>query len=300
MKRFAVIGGAGFVGRHVVKRLLDAGAAVTTLDQRPPRAPLPGEDALAVNLLAPGEIEHAARALGQVDTVVWLAARIRHCLGVDATALEDLALMVDAPRCLLRALDPAPASLINMSSIQVYGRPVHLPIDEDHPTDPFTAYGVAKLYAERALDIAGARRGTAVASLRLAFIYGPGQHRDNVLPRFLEGARRGQAPRVHGSGAEVRDDVYVGDVARAVELAATRRARGAFNIATGRPHTLRDVALAVCELGPPGMEPRHDDAPSGWVDRWYCADRAREAFGFVADTPFRDGVRAMWDAEGAP
>ena len=88
------------------------------------------------------------------------------------------------------------------------------------------------------------------------------------------------------------------DVARAVELAATRRARGSFNIATGKPHTIRDVALAVCELGPPGMEPRHDDAPSGWIDRWYRADRAREAFGFVAETPFRAGVRAMWDAEG--
>lgn len=296
--RLAVVGGAGFVGRHVVRRLLDTGAAITTIDLRSPPALLPGEEALALNLLAPGEIEGAARALGQLDAVVWLAASIRHRLGVDATALEDLALMVDAPLRLLRALDPAPASFVNMSSVQIYGRPVQLPIDEDHPTDPFTAYGVAKLYAERVLDIAGARRGTAVASLRVAFIYGPGQHPANVLPRFLEGARRGEAPVVHGPGGDVRDDVHVGDVARAVELAATRRARGSFNIATGKPHTIRDVALAVCELGPPGMEPRHDDAPSGWIDRWYRADRAREAFGFVAETPFRAGVRAMWDAEG--
>jgi UDP-glucose 4-epimerase len=295
--RIAVVGGAGFVGRHVVRRLRGAGSAVTTIDLRPPSMLLPGEEALAVNLLAPGEVERLARALGRIDGVVWLAASIRHRLGVDATALEDLALMVDAPLRLLRALDPAPASFVNMSSVQVYGRPRWLPIDEAHPTDPFTAYGVAKLYAERMLDIAGAQRGTAVASLRVAFIYGPGQHEGNVLPRFLRGLRRGEAPLVHGPGRDVRDDVYVVDVARAVELSLARRARGSFNIATGRPHTIRDVALAVCALGPPGMAPRHDDVPSGWDDRWYLADRAREAFGFVAETPFHVGVRAMWDAE---
>ena len=100
--------------------------------------------------------------------------------------------MVEAPLRLLRALDPAPPSLVNMSSIQVYGRPVRLPVDEDHPKDPFTAYGVAKLYAEQVLDIAGSRRGTQVASLRVAFIDGPGAHPAGALPRFIEAVRRGQ------------------------------------------------------------------------------------------------------------
>jgi nucleoside-diphosphate-sugar epimerase len=81
-------------------------------------------------------------------------------------------------------------------------------------------------------------------------------------------------------------------------MAVEARARGAFNVASGRPHTIRDVALAVCAMGPPGLSPRHDDAPSAWVDRFYLVDRAREAFGFKAETPFADGVRAMWQ-EGA-
>jgi nucleoside-diphosphate-sugar epimerase len=247
-------------------------------------------------LLAPGQIESVAASLGRLDGVVWLAASIRQRTGVDATAQEDLALMVEAPMRLLRALSPAPASLVYMSSVQVYGRPVRLPVDEDHPKDPFTAYGVAKLYAERALDIAGSRRGTAVASLRAAFIYGPGQHPNNVLPRFLAAVRRGEAPVVHGDGADVRDDIHVGDVARGVEMALLRRARGAFNLASGRPHTIGDVARAVCALGPPGLAPRHEEVPSGWVDRWYLADRARDAFGFAAEVPFESAVRAMWDA----
>jgi dTDP-L-rhamnose 4-epimerase len=95
----------------------------------------------------------------------------------------------------------------------------------------------------------------------------------------------------------VRDDVYVGDVARAVEMALRRETRGSFIVASGRPHTILDVATAVCALGSPALSPRHDDTPSTWVDRWYRTDRARDVFGFVADTPFSAGVRAMWDAD---
>jgi nucleoside-diphosphate-sugar epimerase len=213
---------------------------------------------------------------------------------VDATAAEDLRLMVEAPLRFLFALAPSPAAFVNISSVQVYGRPARLPVDEHHPKDPFTAYGVAKLCAEQMLEIAGSKRGVAVASLRLAFVYGPGQHPANVLPRFLEAVAKGERPVVHGQGADVRDDVYVGDVARAVRLALERRAHGAFNIASGAPHTLLDVARAACTVGPAGIRPRHDEEPSHWIDRWYETHRARDILGFSAETPFTEGVRAMW------
>lgn len=295
--KFVVVGGAGFVGRHVVRRLTCAGAEVITWDRAQPASLFPGETFRAVDVLDAELRAAEARRAGRVDGVAWLAAAIRHRLGVDETAEADLKLMVEAPLALLRALDPPPASFVNISSIQVYGRPLRLPIDEDHPKDPFTAYGVAKLYAEQVLDIAGQARGTQVASLRVAFIYGPGQHGANVLPRFLASLRRGVPPTIFGSGDDIRDDIYVDDVARAVELALIHKARGCFNIATGKPHTLRDVALAVCALGPTGTAPSYQDQPKTWVDRYYRVDRARAAFGFSADTPFAEGLRAMWESE---
>ena len=117
-----------------------------------------------------------------------------------------------------------------------------------------------------------------------------------MLVRFLGAVRRGEAPVVHGSGGDLRDDVYAGDVARAVQMAMAQRARGAFNVASGRPHTILDVARTVCSVGAPGLMPRHDDSRSEWIDRWYLADKARQAFGFTAETPFRDGVLAMWNS----
>lgn len=291
--RVAVIGGAGFVGRHVVARLIAGGHEVTTVDVRAPAVPQAGEATLQADILR-GTSQLAAR-LGRVDHLVWLAAAIRHA-GVDEHAEEDVRLSVEAPRALLAALSPAPGALAYLSSVQVYGRPARLPVDEDHPTDPFTSYGVAKLLGEQVLAIAGPRRGTAVTSLRVAFVYGPGQHGRNVLPRFLAAVRRGEPPVVHGPGDDLRDDVYVGDVARAVALALERRAHGAFNIASGRPHTLLDVARAACRLGPPGLVPRHEERPSSWIDRTYAIDRARVALDLPEATPFDDGVRAMWDA----
>ena len=293
--RVAVIGGSGFVGRHVARELIRGSHGVVNVDLAPPKAVLPGEEIRIADLLSEGGAENLANDLSGIDGVVWAAAIIRQRHGVDATAGEDLRLMVDAPLRFLIALAPSPAAFVNISSVQVYGRPVRLPVDEEHPKDPFTAYGVAKLCAEQMLEIAGMKRNASMASLRLAFVYGPGQHPANVLPRFLEAVAKGERPLVHGSGADVRDDVYVGDVARAVRLALERRAHGAFNVASGAPHTLLDVARAACTVGPAGMTPRHDDEPSRWIDRWYATARARDAFGFSAETRFTEGVRAMWD-----
>jgi UDP-glucose 4-epimerase len=301
--RVAVIGSSGFVGRHVVRRLLAAGAEVFAIDVRAPSDPQPNEQVLVASVLEEGAAERLAATLGALDAVVWLAATIRQRTGVDDAALEDLALMVEAPLRLMRALTPAPPSFINVSSVQVYGRPVALPVDEEHPKTPFTAYGVAKLYSEQVLDFAAQKRGIAVASLRVAFVYGPGQHEKNALPQFIKKVKAGEAPVLHGSGRDVRDDVYVDDVARSIELAIARRARGAFNVSSGKPNTIGEVAEAVCALkvgaaqGSPGLTPRHDDEPSKWVDRWYSGERAKAAFGYEATTSLAAGVKATWDAD---
>jgi len=297
--RVAAVGGAGFIGRHLVRRLIDAGHDVVTIDLRAPADPLPGEILVQRDLLAEDGPESAAASSGSPQAVAWLAASIRHH-GVDETAAEDVRLMVEAPLRFLAALRPSPSAIVYLSSIQVYGAPRRLPVDEDHPTDPFTAYGVAKLCAEQYLKIWSRGRGASMAALRVAFAYGPGQHPTNAIPHFIESLRRGEPPVVLGDGRGVRDDIYVGDVARAVEIAIAHRADGVFNIASGRPHTLLQVAETVCRAGGSSIRPRLDPTPSGWIDRWFEVDRARRLLAFEAATPFDEGIRAMWGAAGDP
>ncbi len=287
------MGGSGFVGRHVVRRLVAEAHTIVNADRHPPRTPEPGESVVVADVTSAEGI--AAVAARGPEAVVWLAASIRQGRAIDRAAREDLELMVEAPLRLLGALPRPPLSVVYLSSVQVYGRPDRLPVDEEHATRPFTAYGVAKLCAEQMLAIASAARGVACASLRAAFVYGPGQHPGNVIPRCLARVRSGQPPVLHGAGGDIRDDVFVGDVAQAVSLAAGRRASGVFTVGSGAPHTLLDVARAVCDLGVPGIRPAQEDRPSGWLDRSYAIDRARNVLGYVP-TPFADGLRQQWRA----
>jgi len=295
--RVVVIGGAGFIGRHVTGRLLAAGHSVHTLDRRAPAELLPEESHAVVDMAAQGAPESAAARCGSVDAIVWLAASITQQTNVSGRAEEDLAVMVEAPLRFLHAVSGAPRAFVHASSIQVYGRPFGLPVDESHPTDPFTAYGAAKLCAEQYLDVACAARDIAACHLRLAFVYGPGQHTGNVIPHFLADLRAGQMPTVHGAGNDVRDDVHVDDVARAFVLAVERAPSGCFNVASGRPHTLLELAQAACRVaGLDASAVRHDDRKSSWIDRSYATAAARDAFGFEAEVSFDDGLSLTWQS----
>jgi UDP-glucose 4-epimerase len=295
--KIGVVGGSGFVGRHVVRCLLAAGSEVVTVDARAPSAPAGSEVVLLAELDDERQVVRAADACGRLDALVWLAATIDSPPITDERAVTDFTVMVEAPIRFLDALTEPPRSVVYASSIEVYGVPEVLPVAEGHPTNPTNVYGAAKLAAEHYLRISLRGTDSSLALLRLAFIYGPGQHEHNVIPRFLAGLRRGEPPSLRGNGAEVRDDVYVGDVARAVELAVTRRSDGVFNVATGRPHTLLDIAEAACDVSGLGLRPSLGSEPSRWVDRWYEVSRAADTLGFEARTSLETGLRSMWSGE---
>jgi UDP-glucose 4-epimerase len=296
----AVVGGSGFVGRHVVRWFLPRGARVVNIDERAPASLHPGERFVAGEIGGGLVPERAAERSGSVDAVVWLAAvPNRRRIAVDETAIEDLNDMVEAPVRYLEGLAERPSSVVYVSSIQVYGPPRKLPVDEEHPTEPEVGYGIAKLCGESYVAISCRARDVPLAVLRPSFIYGPGQHSQNVIPRFLAALREGKAPVVHGTGREIRDDVYVGDVAHAIGLAVERRARGVFNVASGSPHTLLEVANAACLVSGLSLRPVVESKASDWTDRWFAVDKALRELSLGPGTPLSEGLRAMW-REGAP
>jgi UDP-glucose 4-epimerase len=295
--KIGVVGGSGFVGRHVVGHLSAAGSDVVTVDVRAPSTPAGRETVLVADLADERAVVRAAEECGHLDALVWLAATIASPPITDERAVGAFTVMVEAPIRFLDALPEPPGSVVYASSIEAYGAPEVLPVTEEHPTNPTSVYGAAKLAGEHYLRISLRDTASSLAAFRLAFIYGRGQHEHNVIPRFLAGLRRGEPPTLRGNGAEVRDDVFVGDVARAVQLAIAKRADGVFNVATGKPHSLLDVARAACEISGSTLRPSVGNEPSGWVDRWYDASRARDAFGFEARTSLEDGLRSMWSGE---
>jgi len=191
-------------------------------------------------------------------------------------------------------------SIVYLSTIGVYGDRGGQWVDETTPPDPDSERSRARLNAERAWQDLGARHGIAVAILRLAGIYGPGQ---NALTQVARGnARRIVKPD------QVFNRIHVGDIAQAIDAAFARQASGIFNIADDEPSPAGDpLAFAAQLLGvpPPPEIPYEQAAPamtpmakSFWQEcRRVRNDKLKRELGVSLRYPtYREGLRALFEA----
>ena len=288
-----VTGGAGFIGSHVVERLLGAGHQVRVLDALLPavhavRPELPeGVELVVADVRDAAPVAHA---LVGVDAVCHHAAMVG--LGVDLDDLPAYAGANDLGTAVLLA-ETARAGvgrLVLASSMVVYGEgryrcaehgdvapgPRRVPdldagrfeppcpacgaplapdlVTEDAPLDPRNVYAATKV-AQEHLAASWARvTGGTVAALRYHNVYGARMPRDTpyagVASLFRSALARGEAPRVYEDGGQRRDFVEVRDVAAANLAALSTGAVGpgtlrAFNVASGHPHTVGEMATAL-------------------------------------------------------
>lgn len=242
--RVVVTGAAGFIGRHVVAALRDAGHRVTGVDRRP-WVPLSGEQAITADLLDP----HVRPLLGRADGVVHLAG----CPGVrddradaDRWRLRD---NVVAGQVVLDAVSRT-VPLVVASSSSVYGGAgsprAPRACREDDDRAPRGGYARSKAAFE---DLCHAARasGRRVGILRPFTVAGEGQRPDMALARWIEAVRSGRPVHVFGSLERRRDITDVRDVARAVVRALDADLDGLCNVGSGTTHRLGDLLGAVTE-----------------------------------------------------
>lgn len=248
--RLAVTGGCGFIGSHLVRRLLAGGAReVIVLDSQRqgtadavsalgPRVRLVRHDLGADD---PGAL---AGTLEGVGGLFHFAAEKYHTSG---TALDVLRTNVAGTWELLEAARRAGVPrVVFASSVFAYGRTQGPPMREDETPRPRTAYGMSKLLGERLLGHAAAEGGPAHVSLRYFFVYGPRQHAGlgykSVIVRNYERLRRGEAATVYGDGRQALDYVYVDDAVEAALLALRAAPAGAlYNVGSGTATTIDDL-----------------------------------------------------------
>lgn len=173
-------------------------------------------------------------------------------------------------------------------------------VDESAPCDPRNVYAATKLHQEHLMGSYAREHDATLIALRYHNVYGPRMPRDTpyagVAAIFRSAVERGEAPEVYEDGGQRRDFVHVRDVARAnlAALAAHPTVHGAFNVASGQPHTILDLAAALCGAGGIG-------APTPKVVGGYrlgdvrhvfaSPARATKVLGFTATVPFEDGIR---------
>jgi nucleoside-diphosphate-sugar epimerase len=270
--RAAVTGGGGFIGHHLIRRLLDEGYEVRVLDNFATgrRERLEG---LNVTLVE-GDLrsyERAHTAVRGVDFVFHLGAlpsvprSVQDPLSTDAVNIEGTL------NVLLASRDEGVRRVVFASSSSVYGASQTLPKRESDPPQPISPYGVSKLAAEHYCRVFATVYGLETVSLRLFNVFGPGQDPMSqyaaVVPRFIAALAATRQPIVYGDGKQTRDFTYVEDVVEAfVRAVESSTAVGnAINVAAGEQTSLIELLAVLGELLEADVDPAFAPARAGEV-----------------------------------
>jgi dTDP-glucose 4,6-dehydratase len=220
---------------------------------------------------------------------------------------------VEGTQILLDAIRRTPVErFVLFSSSEVYGTAECAPMDEDHPLNPRSPYAATKAGADRLAYAYWVTYGLPIVIVRPFNNYGPYQHPEKVVPRFVTHALLEKPLTVHGDGHASRDWVFVDDVARAIEAVIEADlddvAGQVINLATGRDISVSEIAdLVLDRLGKPSSLKVHTPERPGQVDRHIgSTDKAERLLGWRATTSFEDGLdrtigwydenRAWWES----
>ncbi|MEZ5066588.1 MAG: GDP-mannose 4,6-dehydratase [bacterium] len=309
MRSVLVTGGAGFIGSHLVDRLLARGHRVVVVDnfflgkrENLADAQATGGDRLVIRY------EDAADAVAMREIVE--RNEIRDVYNLATKALEY---SFDNPRGAYEvntsiALTLAELlrkghyeRLVHTSSSEVFGTAITRPMGEDHPRNPTTTYAAGKAGADLALQSYLRSFDLDIRIVRPFNNYGPRQNAGayaGVVPKTMERLLHGQPPILHGDGSQGRDFVYVEDVAAGlVAVAECPEARGGeFNIASGRETSIRELLENMVEHAEFRGEWIREPRRTADVDHHIGdASRLAKVVGFTPPTSIREGLARTWD-----
>jgi UDP-glucose 4-epimerase len=302
--RALVTGGAGFIGSHMVDRLVKEGYDVRVLDNLSTGKLDNLQGLLSVGKVdfVNGDIRDAslvAKTVKDVDVVIHFAAVTSVPFSV---ANPDLTFDVNVLGTLnlLRAgVQANIAKFVSISSCAVFGDPEYLPVREEFPTDPISPYAESKLLAERYCLGFEHRKLLPGVVLRFFNVYGPRQGMNDysgVITKFIDRVRQKEPLVVYGDGSQTRDFVSVHDIVDAV-LACMKSsdAEGqVFNVGSGKPTSINMLAKTVLELAGVDLTIRYENARTGDIkDSYADISKAKKLLGFEPKVSLKDGLQAL-------
>jgi dTDP-glucose 4,6-dehydratase len=303
-KRVLVTGGAGFIPSNFIRHLLaNTPYEVVSLDALTYAGNVENlADVMSHERLSfvEGDIRDEALVkdvVSEVDVIVNAAAESHVEKSIREGASEFVATNVQGTRVLLDAIREKPVDrFILISSSEVYGTADYAPMDEDHPLNPRSPYAATKAGADRLAYSYWVTYDLPVVIVRPFNNYGPRQHPEKVVPRFITQALRDLPLTIHGDGHASRDWLYVDDDAEAIEaIIATpvdRVAGEVLNVATGVDIAVADIAGLVLEaVGKPSSLKLHEPERPGQVDRHIgSTEKSERLTGWKARTSFEAGL----------
>jgi UDP-glucose 4-epimerase len=309
--KIVVTGGAGFIGSHIVDALLDKGHQVLIIDDLSTGKEEninPGARFEACDIRDESSINKILDDF-RPDFIDHHAAQIDIRKSVDDPAFDAQVNVVGSITLLEAAAGHDVKGFIFASTGgAIYGE-TPVAAREESPKAPISPYGAAKAAVEQYLYVFGKTYGLPTVALRYGNVYGPRQDpkgEAGVVSIFAEKLLAGGKPTIFGTGEQVRDYVYVGDVARANLLAMDYLAKnqtpctipddGAFNIGTGVSTSVNDLhRLLTRASGGPGDAIKGDARPGELAESRLDVTKARQILGFEAWTSLEEGIKSVID-----
>ena len=306
MKQYLVTGGAGFIGSHIVRALLERGESVRVLDNFSSGRldNLAGLDTSRYKgnfEILEGDVRNrleVVQAVHDIDIIFHEAAFVsvaesmdkpQDCFDINITGTSQL---FEAAR------KAGVRRAVIASSAAVYGDSDALPLVEDTTLHPLSPYAVSKRVDELFAALYTQSFGLEVAALRYFNVYGPRQRPDSMyaaaVPIFINSLRTHQVVTVFGDGGQTRDLIYVGDVVRANLIASEHPAAAGqvFNICTCQETRILDLLDVLYKLFPESSKPDHAQPRAGDIYKSLGSpEKADKIIGFTAQKPLADGLK---------
>ncbi len=301
MSRYLVTGGAGFIGSHIVDRLVAEGHAVRVIDDLSSGRRENLESVKSKVEFIEGDIRDRKKATQACDGIEYIihAAAWRsvpksmadpygymdvNVLGT--TGLMDAAVKNKAKR------------FVCVSSSSVYGETSKVPMREEDPVAPVSPYAASKLADELLCGLFWRAYGLETVAVRYFNVFGPRQSLENdyavVIPKFIACLLKRESPPVYGDGKQSRDFTYIDNVAEATILAskAPKVAGEVFNIALGEEHTVLDLLSELNKIMGLSVPPAFKPPRPGDVKRTFADPaKAKRMLNWKGSVSFSEGLR---------
>jgi dTDP-glucose 4,6-dehydratase len=303
-KTILVTGGAGFISSNMIRYLLnETDHEVVTMDALTYAGNLANlDDVISHERLRffKGDIRDVSdvsEALDGVDVIVNAAAESHVSKSIEQGGAEFVTTNVVGTQVLLDAVREHPIErFILISSSEVYGTAEAAPMDEEHPLNPRSPYAGTKAGGDRLAYSYWCTYDLPITIIRPFNNYGPYQHPEKVIPRFIIQALTDQPLTIHGAGLASRDWLHVFDTAEAITRAIEAPLEGlvgeVINVATGIDESVEQIADMIIEiLGKPASLKQYVNERPGQVDRHIgSTDKAADLLGWRSSIPFADGL----------
>jgi UDP-glucose 4-epimerase len=300
--RALVIGGNGFIGTHLVDKLVEAGHKVRVFDRYPSRYSEPDDrvEYTTGDLGNHGEIHETVQG---IDWVFHLAYTTLPQTSNDDPVYDIRSNVVDTVQLLEECKRSAVSKVVFISSGgTIYGVPQQIPIPESHPTEPICSYGITKLAIEKYLSLYQRLWGVEYVVARLSNPYGERQNpqsKQGAVGVFLGNVAQGKSITIWGDGEVTRDYIYIEDAVTAL-IAAAEYQPGEdgpriFNIGAGQGVSLNQLVEEIRQVVDEPVKVQYTsgrpvDVPSNVLD----INRAREILNWSPRVSLSHGLQRTW------